>query len=285
MANYSRIQILNIEVDREDVSDYRMLVDGKSFKYITIDPGVYNPDEMTFDKAIIPQMPPIPEGDWNRGHITKHPENGGPYFSQHTKVTLPTVSSIWHPRQIDWLELELAEWLRSNVRTAQFKEGARQTVMADEVLIKFARFPWEMQYYEDETRAYERIDGQAIGPQFLGHLTEEGRVIGLVIEYIEDSRHAGPDDVEVCQNALRKLHRLGILHGDVNRHNFLVREADGVKTITIVDFECVSDCTDDRLFEEEIDRLREMLHSTDKAGGYYIRSVGEEEALEELGTS
>lgn len=37
-----------------------------------------------------------------------------------------------------------------------------------------------------------------------------------------------------------------------------------------------TDCTDDAEFEEEIDRLREMLHSTDKAGGYYIRPTGEE---------
>ena len=31
------------------------------------------------------------------------------------------------------------------------------------------------------------------------------------------------------------------------------------------------------LFEEEIGSLREMLHSTDKAGGYYITHPGEEE--------
>jgi hypothetical protein len=70
MANYDRIQLLIVEVDREDVSDYRMLVDGKSFKYIIIDPGVYNPNQMTFDQEIIPQLPPMPEGDWNQGHIT-----------------------------------------------------------------------------------------------------------------------------------------------------------------------------------------------------------------------
>ncbi len=40
MANYDRIQLLNVEVDREDVSDHRMLVNGNSFKYITVDTGV-----------------------------------------------------------------------------------------------------------------------------------------------------------------------------------------------------------------------------------------------------
>lgn len=40
MTNYDRIQLLNVEVDHEGVSDCRLLVDGKSFKYIAIDPGV-----------------------------------------------------------------------------------------------------------------------------------------------------------------------------------------------------------------------------------------------------
>lgn len=79
----------------------------------------------------------------------------------------------------------------------------------------------EFQCFEEESRIYERIDRQGIGPQFLGHLTEEGRVTGLVIEYIKDARHTSPEDVEECRDALQKLHGLGILHNDVNRHDFL----------------------------------------------------------------
>jgi hypothetical protein len=117
-------------------------------------------------------------------------------------------------------------------------------------VIKFARFPWELQCYESGTRIYERIDGQAIGPLFLGHLTEEGRVIGLVIEYIKYARHARPR----CCGGLSKCIKEAasarpFTHGDVNRHNFLVREADGRKTVTLIDFESASDCTDDAVFE------------------------------------
>lgn len=96
---------------------------------------------MTFDKVIIPQLPPIPEGDWNQGHITKHPENGNPYFSQHAKVILPTICSIWHPRQIDWLELEQAQWLRSNVYTANFKTTVGGISLADEIGLNLQDFP------------------------------------------------------------------------------------------------------------------------------------------------
>lgn len=47
------------------------------------------------------------------------------------------------------------------------------------VVAKFARFEWEIQYLENETVAYEWIDGRKIGPRFLGHLTEGDRVIGF----------------------------------------------------------------------------------------------------------
>ena len=70
---------------------------------------------------------------------------------------------------------------------------------------------------------YEWIDGHQIGPEFLGHLTEEGRVIGFLIERVFDCRHATPEDLSLCQHTLAKLHKLGIKHGDTNKHNFLIR--------------------------------------------------------------
>ena len=107
-------------------------------------------------------------------------------------------------------------------------------------------------------------------------MTEEGRVTALVIEYIQDARHAGPDDVEECQAALRRLHQLGKLHGNVNRYNFLVREDNERKTVTIIDLESVMDCTETGAFEVEIDCLRQELHSPDGKGGF-CSQVGAEE--------
>ncbi|KAH0846498.1 hypothetical protein AYO21_10149 [Fonsecaea monophora] len=277
MGVCDRIQILNLEVDPEDVSDYRILIDGKSFKYVTIDAGVYELEDMTWDRLIVPRLPPMPPGDWNTGHVATHPKQGTPYFSRYAKVELPTIVSTWHPVRIDWLDLEGGQRLRSNIHIATLKKDIGGMRAGHEVLIKFARFPWETQYFEDETKVYQRLDGQGIAPQFLGHLTEEGRVMGLVIEYIKDARHAGPEDVDACQDTLGNLHRLGMLHGDVNRHNFLVREAGGrSKTVTMVDLETASECTDPDAFEDEIDRLREELRSTDGKGGYHVEIVNEE---------
>ncbi|KAB8277879.1 hypothetical protein BDV30DRAFT_204453 [Aspergillus minisclerotigenes] len=63
------------------------------------------------------------------------------------------------------------------------------------VIAKFARFAWEIQYIEDETTAYQWINGHDIGPRFLGHLTEHGRVIGFLMEGITNARHAGLQDL------------------------------------------------------------------------------------------
>ena len=271
MATRERIQILNLELDVEEVSDLRLLVDGKSFKYVTIGPGVYDPGVMVWDRALIPLLPPLPEGDWNQGHIACHPDQGTPYFAQYAKVVLPAIRDLWHTTHIDWLDLQLGQKIMSNVYTATFvKNTLGATSAAADLIVKFARFPWELHYYDDETSFYESIEGQGIGPKFLGHLTEEQRVIGFVLERIKDARHADPGDLEACQNALTKLHQQGILHGDVNKHNFLVREADGRKTVTIVDFECASDCTEEVTLKEELESLQEKLCATDGSGGYYI---------------
>ena len=271
MATCERIQILNLEVDVEDVSDFRILVDGKSFKYVTIDPGVYDPGVMVWSHALIPLLPPLPEGDWNEGHIGCHPDQGTPYLARYAKVMLPTIRNIWHTTHIDWLDLQLGQKIMSNVYTATFVKNTIGAMSgADDLVIKFARFPWELHYYDAETSFYKRIEALGIGPKFLGHLTEEQRVIGFVLERIKDARHADPGDLEACQDTLRKLHRQGILHGDVNKHNFLVREADGRKTVTIIDFENASDCTEQVALKEEIERLQEELCATDGRGGYYI---------------
>ncbi|KAJ9614884.1 hypothetical protein H2204_014323 [Knufia peltigerae] len=277
-----RIQILNVEVDPENISYYRILVDGTSFKYVTIDAGVYDPEDMTWDRMIIPQLPPLPEGDWNEGHIANHPEQGTPYFSRYAKVELPTIVSIWSPVQIDWLDLEHSERIRSNIWVVHLKKDVAGMRAGQEVLIKFARFPWEMQYFESETKIYERLDkqkGVGIAPQFLGHLTEGGRPMGLVIEYIKDARRADPDDLDECCNALKKFHLLGLLHGDVNRHNFLVREAadGGPKTVTIIDLESAEECTDGEAFEREMKTLLDELNATDGKGGYVTVRDDEED--------
>ena len=125
-----------------------------------------------------------------------------------------------------------------------------------------------MPQLEAETTAYEWIEGQQIGPAFLGHLTEEGRDIGFVISRISDCRHATPEDFAVCHSALSRLHNLGIKHGDTNKHNFLIYD----EKATLIDFDSASRGASDDELQAELDQLPDQLRDTSGRGGIVVES-------------
>jgi tRNA A-37 threonylcarbamoyl transferase component Bud32 len=55
----------------------------------------------------------------------------------------------------------------------------------------------------------------------------------LLLEKLENRRAAAICDLHNCEEVLERFHDLDLLHGDVNRHNFLVND-DGVR---LIDFE------------------------------------------------
>jgi len=258
MANGTlNIQVLQASVDPDDESHFRILVGGKFIKYLTVDTGLYSPDDMCFAPSLIPLLPPLPLGDWNVGHISKDPTHGRPYFATATKIPLRKITHIWHASQIDYLELKMGRKLRSNVYEAT-SPRFNSTIIA-----KFARFSWEIPYLDSETAAYEWINGHQIGPEFLGHLIEEGRVIGFLVERVLDCRHATPEDLAPCQHTLAKLHKLGIKHGDINKHNFLIRNGKA----TLIDFDSAEQCDHPKLLGDEFQMLEQQLLDDSGRGG------------------
>ena len=121
---------------------------------------------------------------------------------------------------------------------------------------------------EAETTAYGSIRGSGIEPKFLGHVTEgkDGRVVGFVAEWVQDARAAGPEDLEGCRKALGRLHELGIKLGDINKHNFLVREGHDV---VLIDFEFARKCSPQEL-EDEMNGLEGSLEDSSFRGGVEV---------------
>lgn len=198
-----------------------------------------------------------PPGDWNDGLVAKDPETGHPCFERAIRTIFPGVKSMWHKTYVDYQDIVVGEKLRTGIYEITC---SRFDVP---VVAKFARFEWEIQYLENETAAYEWIDGRGIAPQFLGHLTEDGRVIGYLMERITNARHSRPGDLIACQETLSKLHQLGICHGDINRFNFLVRGSEAV----LVDFDTARKCNDQDAFQEELNSLPGSLNDTSMRGG------------------
>ncbi|KAF2429501.1 hypothetical protein EJ08DRAFT_698221 [Tothia fuscella] len=235
------VRQLHAEVDLGDTeSEFRILVSGKFVKYLTIDAGLYSPDDMCFEPSFISIIPKLPPGDWNEGHISKDAATGRPHFAEVMKSQHSGITNLWHATRIDHLELQ-------NRR-------------------KFARFPWEIPYLEAETTAYQWIDGHQIGPKFLGHLSEEGRVIGFLMVYVSGAKHAGPEDFALCQATLSRLHDLEIKHGDIDKHNFLIHDGKA----TLIDVETATRCSDKGLLDQELKQLEEELRDTSGRGGSRI---------------
>ncbi|KAJ5211655.1 uncharacterized protein N7498_003301 [Penicillium cinerascens] len=265
MANtYTKIQLLqaSVDPDNEMESEFRVLVDGQFVKYITIDPGLYDPDDMCFPPAFASLLPQFPDGDWNEGRISRDPTTGTPHLVT-SKVDLPGIPDIWHPAQVDHLELHVENQLRSNVLEVACDR------FDSVVIAKFARFPWELPRLEAESAVYKWLEGHGIGPAFLGHLTEEGRVIGFIMARITHSRHPTPGDIDVCRLALLKLHKLGIKHGDINKHNFLLHNGN----VTLVDFDSATRVTSQEELDEELHSLDSQLRDTSGLGGVIMEEL------------
>ncbi len=154
--------------------------------------------------------------------------------------------------------------LRLSLLQIWSKHNAKRLSGHFSAIAKFARFHREIRYYIAETQAHEWIDGHKIGPAFLGYLTEENRVIGSLVEKI-DGQHATVSDLPACETTVRKLHGLGILHGDLHRHNFLISE----KRAFLIDFETAKQFVNREAMQREVESLESQLLDEPGIDGEY----------------
>lgn len=137
-----KIKILNQEIDRNmEPSYYRMLVDGKHFKYITIEAGTYDIDDLCFPPDLIEKLPQFPPGEWNSGRIARTGESHEPVFIETRRENFRSINSLWHSKTIDYLSLNIGKLLQPNISLASSPHFDRP------VIIKYARFDWEIGYY------------------------------------------------------------------------------------------------------------------------------------------
>ncbi|OAA63323.1 Protein kinase-like domain protein [Niveomyces insectorum RCEF 264] len=256
-----------VDDDDADDSDYRFLVDGQHVKYVTTAPGTFRgaEDDRTFAPILLGELlPPFPAGHWNKGRVARDPETGKPAFVRTETMQLAGVTNRWHPVTLNELDFTRRDRVRQRVHVATHP---RVLDGKTPVLLKLAVWPWEVPFVDTETTAYEWIRTvPGVGPAFLGHVTEgkDGRVVGFAAEWVEGARAAGPGDLAGCAEALGRLHALGIKLGDINKHNFLVREGHDV---VLVDFETATrDCSPQEL-ADEMSALKSSLEDASFRGG------------------
>jgi predicted Ser/Thr protein kinase len=193
------------------------------------DPGDYG-----FPPAIRRLLPPTIDTTHNHATITS---SGTVTFSHQA---FKGITTLWHSNTIDITTLPVVREIKANVFKVQYN--------GDLAIAKFARFEFEIQFIEAETAAYYSIEREDIAPKFLGHLFENGRGVGMLLEYI-DGRRPAKEDLNACTSVLDQLHCLGMIHGDINRDNFVVK----MRKAILLDFEnCRRGTEEERKKEVEV---------------------------------
>lgn len=257
MLRKSDMEILSQEIN-DEYGQYRLRT-GLSVRYLTIPIDTFDDDTMCRPWLLIPKLPDLPDSPWTTATISR--DDNGTLKSAISMDPQPEIRTAWHEKHVDVLTLSSTRRFRSGVHEVQY-DGAP-------AVAKIARFDWEMRRVERETWAYslladhasQKPDEPPIGPKFLSHLTENGRIMGLLLEKV-DGESACIDDLGDCEALLRRLHRdLELTHGDVNRYNFLVDRASG-GGVRLVDFEHAHDLDESLAREELLSLPAELTEET-----------------------
>jgi hypothetical protein len=218
-----------------------------------------------FPYALLAKLPPPPPGDRNLGHVSKSKIGGAHCFAWTTCKSYSRITHTRHLVKVDYRSLTIKKIILTNVYEAPCPSldiGSGTAVVA-----KLAGFPWEIDYCGNETQAYSRVEGRGIGPNFLGHIIEEGRRVGFLLEKVV-GRHAEIKDLVPCRHVFARLHALGIACGDQNKYNFLVPLADK-DPVCLIDFEGAKRCKDVQAMKGEMQELEHQLRSVSTAGAFY----------------
>lgn len=228
--------------------------------------GVFDDETMCQPDLLPSSLPELPHPPWTKAHLERDPKSDALEITA-TNTPLPGVSEGWHHNSVDVLSLDPIKDYRSNVYEVRYR--GRPAV------VKICPWEWYMPNMENETNAHELFDEHRrlrdpdeakVAPEFLGHVTENGRIMGVLLEK-KEGVFASIEDLAICEAAVRQVHKMGLVHGDVNRYNFLVDRDAG--RASLVDFEHV-EVYDEAKAQAELASLPSELREDIGRGGVRI---------------
>lgn len=260
------IDILNQQIDDED-GMYRIRY-GSRVGYLSMPADVFDEDTMCRPYLLIPKLPKSPPQDWTKMHIRRNAHDGSLQIT-YTNDPLPAIRSTWHQQYVDVLALKETRYYRSRIREVIYQ--------GKPAIAKIAAFDWQIPSIENETFAYSIMETylaanpecRRISPRFLGHLTENGRVMGMLLEKLE-GEHASIQELDPCKDTLWILHKMDMIHGDPNRYNFIVEKESG--EVKLVDFEHVEDYDEAKAALELESLAKELREETGRGRATAIES-------------
>jgi hypothetical protein len=265
----SSFKILHAQVDdSEDDGCIRILVNGL-IKYIFVDPGTFPISHTTPRSRLAVELPPIPPGNWTTIRLIRNASDGALSFHSAESATLPAIEKLWHPMQIDYLDLTATRSFTYNVYEVTVRDNLSPTPKLPSFMIaKFARYPRCLDQYTRENEIYAKLKDLNIAPRFLGYITEDNgmgsrRPIGYLLEKLEGRHATSLSDFPLCRATLEKFHKAtGCVHGDPNCYNFMIKP-DGSAAL-VFDFERSEERNEDRM-RREIDNFEANMKEDEDA--------------------
>ncbi|KAI1407006.1 hypothetical protein F5Y13DRAFT_175879 [Hypoxylon sp. FL1857] len=206
----------------------------------------------------------VPVGDWDVGNLAVGTDGKFALVSTE-KRRFPDLTPTWHGSRIDLLELgdpvESHEDYELQLR-AYIPSGPYPGPAGFGAATVLAFWNTDLEGVDShalaqECRIYSLLQHKSIAPRFLAHLADNhDRVIGYVLESVP-ARNAGIDDIDLCRKVLQELHSLNIVHGNLSRDAFLVREDTHVAQLQF--FHMSREAADQASLDEEMSKLEEVL--------------------------
>ncbi|KAI1757605.1 hypothetical protein F4782DRAFT_525418 [Xylaria castorea] len=224
-----------------NLTEFRLLVDvgtvEKAVKYATVNSNVMGLGvrKDRYSSTEVVQMPSLPKGDYCSVSIGLAQNGKQTALTTTSCQRLPGVNGAWHEESFDFFDLKILPWLNSTDRVQLVQHPA-----LSHAVMKYAPFAHTIESISKEIQMYQLLQGSYIAPKFLGQVVEHGRVIGFLMEYIEDARLVSLSGrfsdlaIDKCKQSLERLHSIGIIHNDAHPNNCLLR-TDG--TAVLIDFE------------------------------------------------
>lgn len=147
----------------------------------------------------------------------------------------------WHPQRI-----ESAEFLPVNaIQPGRLELVRHPDFGTTPVLLKIAD--------PHEATMYRILYGLGVTPSFLGHVTQDGAIVGFITEFVETREvMVVPGNMskrKACLAALQRIHTRGVAHRDAHGENCLLRP-DG--SAALIDFELSAESSSRSDFDRDL---------------------------------
>ncbi|KAA8642594.1 uncharacterized protein ATNIH1004_011539 [Aspergillus tanneri] len=222
-------ELLSLDLEENDFL-YRIRRNSRIVYVSILDEDILPPDCRTDGYRVISKLRKIPrwEDKWKTLTVRRSfqgiestPDEFSPHGLDLGQINIP--STIF----VNLLDLTTISRISDRISRVRCGDGTW--------ILKVARFKHEIPALQREVSVYSTLtlSGFPHAPRFIGFVYEEtkARIVGFLMEEISGK----PPDIQNlkdCTEAVHLLHTFGIIHGDLNKYNFLITE-HGVKVLIL----------------------------------------------------